>query len=129
MENLEELLASRARSRLLDGTLGLSLGSEELLSSEGLGVRVESEEDSLVSERVLLLGEGPWIQSVRIGDKMHEKKRNALFWTAWPAGRTTDWISSELMRRVTSEVEILAVGRLLPLSVRISKYKQKHEPT
>lgn len=63
MENLEELLASRARSRLLDGTLGLSLGSEELLSSEGLGVRVESEEDSLVSERVLLLGEGPWIQN------------------------------------------------------------------
>lgn len=57
------------------------------------------------------------------------ENKNALFWTAWPAGRTTDWISSELMRRVTSEVEILAVGRLLPLSVRISKYKQKHEPT
>lgn len=65
MENLEELLASSAGNRLLDGALGLSLGSEELLSSEGLGVRVESEEDSLVSERVLLLGEGPCTERVR----------------------------------------------------------------
>lgn len=63
MENLEELLASSAGNRLLDGALGLSLGSDELLSSEGLGVRIESEEDSLVSERVLLLGEGPCTQN------------------------------------------------------------------
>lgn len=67
MENLEELLASRAGNRLLDGTLGLSLGSEELLSAEGLGVRVESEEDSLVSERVLLLGEGPLLDGLTGG--------------------------------------------------------------
>ena len=60
MEDLQELLASGSRGRLLDGSLGLSLLSEELLSAEGLGVRVESEENSLVSEGVLLLGEGSW---------------------------------------------------------------------
>lgn len=77
MENLEELLASRAGNRLLDGTLGLSLGREELLSAEGLGVRVESEEDSLVSERVLLLGEGPWItkRSQKKSKRRWEKKK------------------------------------------------------
>jgi hypothetical protein len=58
VEDLQELLASGGRGRLLDGSLGLSLLSEELLSAEGLGVRVESEENSLVSEGVLLLGEG-----------------------------------------------------------------------
>lgn len=80
MENLEELLASRAGNGLLDGTLGLSLGSEELLSAEGLGVRVESEEDSLVSERVLLLGEGPWItkrSQKKVGDRGREKKTHS----------------------------------------------------
>ena len=61
MENVQELLAgSTSRDRLLDGSLGLSLLLEQLLSSESLGVWVESEEDSLVSERVLLLGEGSW---------------------------------------------------------------------
>lgn len=58
VEDLEELLSSDGRSRLLGGALGLSLLSQELLSSEGLGVWVESEENSLVSEGVLLLGEG-----------------------------------------------------------------------
>jgi hypothetical protein len=37
------------------------------------------------------------------------------FWTFWPAGRTTDWISSLLISRVTSGLEILAVGRLKAL--------------
>ena len=61
MEDVQELLAgSTSGNELLDATLGLSLLSEELLSSEGLGVRVESEENSLVSEGVLLLGEGSW---------------------------------------------------------------------
>jgi len=46
----------------------------------------------------------------------NEDRMGVRFWTAWPAGRTTDWISSELMRRVTSEVEILARGRLGPLA-------------
>lgn len=56
MEDVQELLASSSlRNRLLDGSL--SVLSDELLSSEGLGVRVESEKDGLVSERVLLLGE------------------------------------------------------------------------
>jgi len=58
VEDIEELLASSSWNRLLDGALGLSLLSEELLPPEGLGVWVESEEDGLVSERVLLLGEG-----------------------------------------------------------------------
>ncbi len=57
MEDVQELLSSNTWSSLLDGSLGLSLLSEELLSSESLGVRVESEENSLVSEGVLLLGE------------------------------------------------------------------------
>lgn len=34
------------------------------------------------------------------------------FWCLGPAGRTTDWISSELMRRVTSGLLIFAVGSL-----------------
>lgn len=59
VEDVQELLAgSTSGNRLLDGALCLSLLSEQLLSSEGLGVRVESEENSLVSEGVLLLGEG-----------------------------------------------------------------------
>jgi hypothetical protein len=61
VENVQELLAgSSSRDRLLDGSLGLSLLLEQLLSSKSLGVWVESEEDSLVSERVLLLGEGSY---------------------------------------------------------------------
>lgn len=35
------------------------------------------------------------------------------FWCLGPAGRTTDWISSELMRRVTSGLLIFAVGSLV----------------
>lgn len=63
VEDVQELLAGGAsRDRLLDGTLGLSLLSEQLLSSEGLGVRVESEEDGLVSQGVLLLSEGSWLK-------------------------------------------------------------------
>lgn len=59
MKDVQELLAcSTLGNRLLDGSL--SVLSDELLSSESLGVRVESEEDGLVSERVLLLGEGSW---------------------------------------------------------------------
>ena len=59
MEDVQELLAgSTLGSRLLGGSL--SVLSDELLSSEGLCVRVESEKDGLVSERVLLLGEGSW---------------------------------------------------------------------
>lgn len=58
VEDVEELLAGNTGDGLLDRALGLALLSEELLSSEGLGVRVESEEDGLVAERVLLLGEG-----------------------------------------------------------------------
>lgn len=58
MEDLQELLSSDTRSRLLGRSLGLSLLSEELLSSKSLGVRVESEENGLVLEGVLLLGEG-----------------------------------------------------------------------
>ena len=34
------------------------------------------------------------------------------FCTLGPAGRTTDWISVELIKRVTSGLDILAVGRL-----------------
>jgi hypothetical protein len=64
VEDVQELLAgSTLGNRLLDGSL--SVLSDELLSSKGLGVRVESEEDSLVSERVLLLGEGSWL-SVKV---------------------------------------------------------------
>ena len=107
MQDVEELLAGGGRGGLLDGAL--SLGSDELLSSEGLGVRVESEENSLVSEGVLLLGEGSCGSALHIDQVLH-----ARLATAWPAGRRTDWISSELINRVTSEVEILAVGRLKP---------------
>lgn len=65
VEDFQELLAGSASgNRLLDGTVGLSLCSEQLLSSEGLGVGVESEENSLVSEGVLLLGEGSYVSSV-----------------------------------------------------------------
>ena len=61
MQNVEELLAgSPARHRLLDGSLlvGLAFGTEELLPAESLGVGVEAEEDGLVAQGVLLLGEG-----------------------------------------------------------------------
>jgi hypothetical protein len=58
VEDVEELLAGSARDRLLDGALGLALLTEELLAAEGLGVRVETEENGLVAEGVLLLGEG-----------------------------------------------------------------------
>ena len=59
MKDVQELLAgSSLRNGPLDGSL--SVLSDELLSSEGLCVRVESEKDGLVSERVLLLGEGSW---------------------------------------------------------------------
>jgi hypothetical protein len=48
VEDIQELLAgSLLGTRLLSGSL--SVLSDELLSSEGLGVRVESEEDGLVS--------------------------------------------------------------------------------
>jgi hypothetical protein len=57
VQDLEELLSSNAGRRLL-GRLGLALGTEELLTTQSLGVRVESEEDRLVLEGVLLLGEG-----------------------------------------------------------------------
>lgn len=70
VQDLEELLASGGRGGLLDGALGLSLLSEELLSAEGLGVGVESEEDGLVSEGVLLLGEG----SCGISENDHEQR-------------------------------------------------------
>jgi hypothetical protein len=62
VKDVQELLAgSSLGNRLLDGSL--SVLSDELLSSEGLGVRVESEKDGLVSERVLLLGEGSWLSA------------------------------------------------------------------
>ena len=38
------------------------------------------------------------------------------FCNFWPAGRRTDWISVELMMRVTSGLVILAVGRLEAMS-------------
>ena len=61
VEDGQELLAGDARSGGLDGSL-LSL-ADELLSAEGLGVRVKTEENGLVSEGVLLLGERPWYVS------------------------------------------------------------------
>ena len=63
MQDVQELLAgSTRRHRLLDGSLlvGLALGAQELLAAESLGVGVEAEEDGLVAEGVLLLGEGAW---------------------------------------------------------------------
>ena len=60
MQNLREFLASSGRDTLLDGTLlGLALLAEQLLTTDGLGVRVEAEEHRFVAERVLLLGERP----------------------------------------------------------------------
>jgi len=60
VQDVQELLAGGTTwHRLLDGSLGLSLGSDELLTTESLGVRVESEENGLVLEGVLLLGEWP----------------------------------------------------------------------
>jgi hypothetical protein len=57
VEDIQELLASDTGSGLLDGSLlGLS---DELLSTESLGVRVKTEENGLVGEGVLLLGEWP----------------------------------------------------------------------
>lgn len=106
VEDRQELLAGDRRGRLLDGSLlGLA---DELLSAEGLGVRVKTEENGLVAEGVLLLGEWP----CKVSSSLRIRLTDSLLATAWPAGRRTDWISSELMRRVTSEVEILAVGRL-----------------
>ena len=59
MKDVQELLAGGSLGNgPLDGSL--SVLSDELLSSEGLCVRVESEKDGLVSKRVLLLGEGSW---------------------------------------------------------------------
>lgn len=48
-------------------TLSLPLELEQLLSSQSLGVRVESEQDGLVSQGVLLLGEGPLGQGLTGG--------------------------------------------------------------
>lgn len=67
VEDLEELLAGSDGDRLLDGTLGLALGAEELLATESLGVRVEAEENGLVAEGVLLLGEGPLLGGLASG--------------------------------------------------------------
>jgi hypothetical protein len=53
-------------------TLLLPLELEQLLSSQSLGVRVEPEQDSLVSERVLLLGEGP------LGEGLTSRSDNGL---------------------------------------------------
>lgn len=61
VENLQELLAGGTGRRLLDGRtalLGAALLLDELLTTEGLCVGVETEEDGLVAEGVLLLGEG-----------------------------------------------------------------------
>jgi len=58
VQGLQELgTGDLAGSRLLDGTL--LLGPQQLLTTKSLGVRVEPEQDGLVLERVLLLGEGP----------------------------------------------------------------------
>lgn len=59
MQGLQELLSGSLAGgdRLLDGTL--LLGPDQLLTTQSLGVRVEPEQDGLVLERVLLLGEGP----------------------------------------------------------------------
>ena len=59
VQGLQEFLAgSLASGGLLAGTL--LLGPDQLLTTQSLGVRVEPEQDGLVLERVLLLGEGPW---------------------------------------------------------------------
>ena len=66
VENVEERLASSTLgNRLLNRSLVLRLAllSEEFLTTKSLGVGVESEEDGLVSEGVLLLGEGAWYRS------------------------------------------------------------------
>jgi len=55
VEDFQELFAGNRWDALLDGTL--LLGTDELLTTESLGVWVESEENSLVLEGVLLLGE------------------------------------------------------------------------
>ena len=78
MQNVEELLAgSPARHRLLDGSLlvGLAFGTEELLPAESLGVGVEAEEDGLVAQGVLLLGEGACqVSGGLVGARTEERK-------------------------------------------------------
>ena len=59
-KNVEERFGgSSCRNRLLDRSLaaGFAFLSEELLTTESLGVRVESEQDGFVSKGILLLGE------------------------------------------------------------------------
>lgn len=55
----KERISTRSRPNTTLLTLSLPLELEQFLSSQGLGVRVESEQDGLVSQGVLLLGEGP----------------------------------------------------------------------
>lgn len=62
VQGLEEVFAgSLGGGCLLGGSL--LLGPDELLTTKSLGVRVEPEQDGLVPERVLLLGEGPLLGS------------------------------------------------------------------
>ncbi len=59
MKNIQKLLPRNFRHTLLDRSLRLlALLTEKLLSTHRLRVRVEAEENGLVSEGILLLGEG-----------------------------------------------------------------------
>jgi len=74
MQDIQELLARRLGNTLLHRSLRLlALLTKQLLATDGLGIRVEAEEDRLVAKRVLLLGEWPYAESAMIIDQVKLK--------------------------------------------------------
>ena len=74
MKNIQKLLPRNFRHTLLDRSLRLlALLTKQLLATDGLGIRVEAEEDRLVAKRVLLLGEWPYAESAMIIDQVKLK--------------------------------------------------------